>query len=144
MLQGINSGFGPPWEGAGPLYVWTGPRGRVQDLRRYRSDPQDGSLTSLCGVRATLSRVPGFWDKEYLDLSKGQAGVWSRHVSRPYRIRFCSPLRQRPDAATWPTTRDVSQCAEPDVRHLGRVSSTFIADKAQRLPNCQVMCCLGI
>jgi hypothetical protein len=54
-------------------------------------------------------------------------------VSEPYRVRLCSPLRRRPDAATWPTTRDVSQRAGPDVRSLGRAPSAFIADKACRL-----------
>jgi hypothetical protein len=54
-------------------------------------------------------------------------------VSGPYRIRFCSPLRRRPDAATWPTAHDVSQRAEPDVRPLGRAASAFIADKPHRL-----------
>jgi hypothetical protein len=75
--QGINNGSGPPWESAGPLHIWTEPRGRVQDLHGYRPNPRDGSRTSLCGVRATLSRVLGFWDKEYLDLSQGQAEVRS-------------------------------------------------------------------
>jgi hypothetical protein len=54
-------------------------------------------------------------------------------VSGPYRIRFCSPLKRRPDATTWPTARDVSQRAEPDVRPLGRAASAFIVDKARRL-----------
>jgi hypothetical protein len=54
-------------------------------------------------------------------------------VSGPYRIRFCSPPRRRPDAATWPTTRDVSQRVEPDVRPRGCATSTFIVDKARRL-----------
>jgi hypothetical protein len=54
-------------------------------------------------------------------------------VSRPYRVRFRSQLRQRPDAAAWPTASDVSQQAEPDIRLLGRASSAFIADKARRL-----------
>jgi hypothetical protein len=89
--------------------------------------------TLLCGVRATLSRVPGFWDKEYPGLDQDQVGVPSRHASEPYRVRFCSPLRRRPDAATWPTARDVSQRAEPDVRPLGCVASAFIADKARHL-----------
>jgi hypothetical protein len=39
----------------------------------------------------------------------------------------------RPDAATWPTARDVNWRAEPDVRPLGRAASAFIADKAHRL-----------
>jgi hypothetical protein len=54
-------------------------------------------------------------------------------VSGPYRVRFRSPLRRRPDAAAWPTARDVSQRAEPDVRLLGHVSSAFIVDKTCRL-----------
>jgi hypothetical protein len=54
-------------------------------------------------------------------------------VSRPYCVPFRSPLRRRPDAAAWPTARDVSQRAEPDVRLLGRASSAFIADKTRRL-----------
>jgi hypothetical protein len=54
-------------------------------------------------------------------------------VSGPYHVRLCSPLRRSPDAAMWPTARDVSQRAEPDVRPLGRATSAFIADKARRL-----------
>jgi hypothetical protein len=59
-------------------------------------------------------------------LNGTQAGVRSRHVSRPdlvgfgpYHIHSCSPPRRRPDAATWPTARDVSQRAEPDIKPLG-------------------------
>jgi hypothetical protein len=54
-------------------------------------------------------------------------------VSEPCHVRFCSPHRRRPDAATWPTAHDVSQRAEPDVRPLGRAASAFIADKTRRL-----------
>jgi hypothetical protein len=54
-------------------------------------------------------------------------------VSEPYHVRFCSPLRRSPDAATWHAVRDISQRAEPDVRPLGCASSAFIADKARRL-----------
>jgi hypothetical protein len=133
ILQGINGGSGPPWESFGPLHIRTGPPGRIQDLRGYRSDPRDGSQTSLCRVRATLSRVPGFWDKEYPGLNQDQAGVRSRHVSGPYHVHFYSPLRRRPDAATWPTAHDVSQRAEPDVRLLGRAVSVFIEEKTHRL-----------
>jgi hypothetical protein len=79
--------------------------------------------------------VPGFWDKEYPGLNQGQAGVRGQHVSGPYRVRFSSPLRRSPDAATWHGARDVSQWVEPDVRPLGRAASAFIADKARRLSN---------
>jgi hypothetical protein len=54
-------------------------------------------------------------------------------VSEPYRLRFCSPPRPSPDAATWHGARDVSQRAEPDVRPPGYAASAFIADKARRL-----------
>jgi hypothetical protein len=54
-------------------------------------------------------------------------------VSGSYRIRFSSPLRRSPDAATWHGARDVSQRAEPDVRPLGCAASAFIADKVRRL-----------
>jgi hypothetical protein len=118
---------------AGPLYIRTGPPGKVQDPHRHEPDPRYRSWTPLCGVRATHGRVPGFWDKEYPDLNQDQVGVRSRHVSGPCRVRFCSPLRRRPDAATWPTVRDVSLQAEPDVRPLGRAASALIADKPRRL-----------
>jgi hypothetical protein len=76
---------------------------------------------------------PGILGKEYPGLNRGQAGVRSRHVSGPYRMHSCSPLRQSPDAATWHGACDVSQRVEPDVRPLGRTASAFIADKARRL-----------
>jgi hypothetical protein len=48
-------------------------------------------------------------------------------------VRLRSPLRRRPDAATWLVARDVSQRAEPDVRPLGRAVSAFIAERTRRL-----------
>jgi hypothetical protein len=77
ILQGINSGSGPPWESVGPLHIRTGPPGKVQDLHGYKPDPWDRSQTPLCGVQATHSSVPGFRDKEYPGLNQGQAGVRS-------------------------------------------------------------------
>jgi hypothetical protein len=44
-----------------------------------------------------------------------------------------SPLKRRPDAATWLVARDVSQRAEPDVRPLGRAVSAFITERTRRL-----------
>ncbi len=44
-----------------------------------------------------------------------------------------SPLRRRPDAATWLVARDVSQRAEPDVRPLDRADSAFITERTRRL-----------
>jgi hypothetical protein len=144
-LQGINAGSGPPWQSARPLHMRTGPPGRVQDLRGNRPDPRDGSRTSLRGVRATPSRVPGFWDKEYPGLNQGQAEARSRHVSGPYHVRFCSPPRRRPGAATWPTARDVSQRAEPDVRPLGRTMLHLMRIRRAACPlHWRVMCRLSI
>jgi hypothetical protein len=54
-------------------------------------------------------------------------------VSRLYPVRLRSPLRRRPDAATWLVARDVSQRAEPDVRPLGRAVSAFIVERTCRL-----------
>jgi hypothetical protein len=48
-------------------------------------------------------------------------------------MRLRSPLRRRPDAATWLVAHDVSQRAESDVRPLGRAVSTFIAESTCRL-----------
>jgi hypothetical protein len=116
----------------GPLYIRTGPPGKVQDPHGHEPDPRYGFRTPLCGVQATHGRVLGFWYKEYPDLNQDQAGVRGRHVFGPCRVRFCSPLRRRPDAATWPTARDVSLRAEP-VKPLGHAASALIADKPRRL-----------
>jgi hypothetical protein len=48
-------------------------------------------------------------------------------------VRLRSPLRRRPNAATWLVARDVSQRAEPDVRPLGRAVSAFIMGRTYRL-----------
>jgi hypothetical protein len=81
------------------------------------------------------SLVPGLRGK-YPGLA--QAGVRCRHVSRPSLVWTCprnatAPPRRRPMATVWPTARDVSPRAEPDVRPLGRAVSTFIAEKTRRL-----------
>jgi hypothetical protein len=48
-------------------------------------------------------------------------------------MRLRSPLRRRPDAATWLVARDMSQRAEPDVRPLDCAVSAFIAGRTRRL-----------
>jgi hypothetical protein len=66
------------------------PHGKVPDPCAYGPDLRAGSRTStgvlgplgwvpdpLCRVRATHSKVPGFWDKEYPGLDQGQVGVRS-------------------------------------------------------------------
>jgi hypothetical protein len=54
-------------------------------------------------------------------------------MSRLYLVRLRSPLRRRPNAATWLAARDVSQRVEPNVRPLGRAVSAFIAERTRRL-----------
>jgi hypothetical protein len=39
ILQDINSESGPPWKNVGPLYIQTGPPGKVQDPHGRKSDP---------------------------------------------------------------------------------------------------------
>ena len=79
-------------------------------------------------------RDPDPWDFGTENIpGLAQAGVRCRHMSGSQPVRYCSPPRRRPDAATWPTARDISQRAEPDVRPLGRAVSTFIAEKTRRL-----------
>jgi hypothetical protein len=48
-------------------------------------------------------------------------------------VRLRSPLRRRPDAATWLVACDISQREEPDVRPLGRAVSAFITERTHRL-----------
>jgi hypothetical protein len=48
-------------------------------------------------------------------------------------VRLRSPLRQRPDAATWLVAREVSQRAKPNVRLIGRAVSAFILERTRRL-----------
>jgi hypothetical protein len=123
------------------------PYGKMSDPCIYRPGLQVRSRTSTGTNRTTRmgSRplcvgsgplTAGSWGsgtENTQALIKGLVGVRSRHVSGPYRIRFCSPPRQRPDAVVWPTTRDVSQQAELDVRPRDCTTSAFIADKAHRL-----------
>jgi hypothetical protein len=93
---------------------------------RVRTGPLEWDPDRLYGVQATHSGVPGFQDRAYPGLNQDPVGVQCRHVSRPdlvgsgpYHIHFCSPPRRRTDAATWPTTRGISQWAEPGIKPLG-------------------------
>jgi hypothetical protein len=98
------------------------PHGRVPDPSIYSPDLQGWYRTSTCA-----SRTPGMGSgpptmgsqgprtEHTQALNRTQAGVRCRHVSgpslvgsRPVRIYSCSPLRWRPDAATWHTARDLS------------------------------------
>jgi hypothetical protein len=57
------------------------PHGKVLDPCKRSPDLRVGSRTSLRGIQATLSWVPGLRDREYLGLA--QARAWCRRVSRP-------------------------------------------------------------
>jgi hypothetical protein len=124
ILWGVTSKSGPLWEGARPLYIRSGPPNLVQYLHVCEPDPLEwdpdppvwGPGRPQWGPRAEHTRT----------LIRTQAGVRCRHVSRPdlvgsgpYHVHSCSPPRRRLDADTWPTTRSVSQRAEPDIKPLG-------------------------
>jgi hypothetical protein len=119
ILWNITSESRPPWEGAGPLYIRSGPPSLVQDLHVCKPDPCMGSGPPKVGSQG--SRI-----EHTRALIRTQAGVRCRHVSRPdlvgsgpYHIHSCFQPRRRPDAATWPTAHGVSQRAEPGMKPLG-------------------------
>jgi hypothetical protein len=106
-----------------PAYtVWTS-RFDPGPPRVCEPDPWNGIRTPCMGSRPP---TVGSQDIAYSGLNQDLGGVRCRHVSRPdlvgsgpYHIHSCSPPRRRPDAATWPTARGVSQRAEPDIKPLG-------------------------
>jgi hypothetical protein len=69
-----------------------------------------------------------------LEQDPSGGSVPTRVQPRPVCIHSCSPLRRRPDAATWTTARDVSQRTEPGVKPLGYTAPAFIADKTSAYP----------
>jgi hypothetical protein len=116
-----------------PCIYRPGLRVRSRTSTNTNRTPRMGSEPLYVGSGPLTAGSRGSGRENTQALIKGQAGVRSRHVSGPYHIRFCSPPRRRPDAAAWPTTRDVSQWVEPDVRPQECAASAFIADKARRL-----------
>jgi hypothetical protein len=92
-----------------------------QDLHVCEPDPYNGIRTPpRMGSGPPIVGSQGSRTEHTRALIRTQAGVRSRHVSRPdlvgsgpYHIHSCYPPRRRPDSATWPTTRGVSQRAEP-------------------------------
>jgi hypothetical protein len=116
------------------------PHGKVPDPCIYGPGLQVWSRTSTCANRTPgMGSEPpcmgsgppkvgsrGSRTEHTRALIRTQAGVRYRHESRPdlvgsgpYHIHSCSQLRRRPDAATWPTARGVSQRAEPCMKPLG-------------------------
>jgi hypothetical protein len=123
ILQDINCEFGPPWESARPLDIQSGPPSLVQDPHVYRPDPWNGIRTPPPRMGSEPPTVGSQVSRtEHAQaLIRAQVGVRCRHVSGPVCIHFCSPLRRRPDAATWHNTRGISQWAEPGMMPLGYV-----------------------
>jgi hypothetical protein len=76
-----------PGMGPGPLCVGSG-------------SPTAGSRDSMIENTQALLKV-----RQGSSVDTCLGPVWCG----PIRIRYCSPPRRRPDAATWPTTRDISQ-----------------------------------
>jgi hypothetical protein len=132
ILHGINSESGPG-KVSDPCIYRPGLRVRSRTSTGTNRTPRMGSGPLCVGSEPLTAGSRGSGIENTHALIKGQTGIWSRHVSGPYRIRFCSPPRRRPDAAAWPTTHDVSQRVEPNVRPRDCVASAFIADKARRL-----------
>jgi hypothetical protein len=89
-----------------------------------RTGPLEWDPDPPYGVWAAHSGVPGFQDRTYPDLNQDPGGgpkptrvqTWYGGIRT---LHFCSPLRRRPDAATWHTERDISQRAEPGMTPLG-------------------------
>jgi hypothetical protein len=152
ILQGINSKSGPSRESAGPSDIQSGPPELVPDPWIYSPDPQGWSWISTCASRTPgmESGSPPYGSGSPTGESQGPRTEHTRALNRtqtgsgtdicpdliwcgPVRMRHCSPPRRRPDTATWPTARDVSQRAEPDIRPPGYATPAFIADKARRL-----------
>jgi hypothetical protein len=77
ILQGVNSGSGPPQESVGPLDTQTGPPGEVQDLHKYKPDPWDGSRTPQegSGLLTVGSRDPNAKNTKALIKAKRGSGV---------------------------------------------------------------------
>jgi hypothetical protein len=71
ITQDINSESGSLWESAGPLCVRTGPLGKVQNRHKRARTPGTSPRTPLGRVRATRSKVPGFWRKGHAGLDQG-------------------------------------------------------------------------
>jgi hypothetical protein len=71
--------------------------------------------------------------REYPGLGQGLAKVRYRHVPRLYLARFHSPLKRRPDAATWTVACDVSQRTELDIRPLGHAATAFTMERTRCL-----------
>jgi hypothetical protein len=123
ILQGINSESGPPWESVGPLYIRSKPPSLTWPRTSMCTDRTPGMGSGPPPPRMGLGPPPVGCQGPRIEhtraLIRAQVEVRCRHVSGPVRIHSCSPLRRRPDAATWHTTCGISQWAEPGMTPLG-------------------------
>jgi hypothetical protein len=103
---------------------------------RVQARPLEWDPDPHMGFGPPTMRSQGSTTEHTQAWNKAQAGVRCQHVSRPgpVCIHSCSPLRWRPDVATWTTAHDVSQQMEPGVRPLGYTAPAFIADKTSACP----------
>jgi hypothetical protein len=92
------------------------------------------SSTALC-ISGSLELVPWYCNNIYSNFVLFEVRNVVTSLLGLVIVSHLSPKGSGcfTDAATWPTARDVSQRAEPDVRPLDRVASAFIADKPRRL-----------
>jgi hypothetical protein len=153
ILQSINSESGPPRESAGPPDVQCGPPRMVPDPRIYSLDPKVGSgPPRVQAGPLEWDPYPSVWglgrpqwgpkvqDRTYTGFGQDPSGgpvptrVQAQSSTDLSAYAPRSPPRRRPDAAMWPTARDISQRVEPDIRPPGYVAPAFIADKARCLP----------
>jgi hypothetical protein len=74
ILQGINSGPGPPQESTGPLDMQSGPPGLVQDRHVCKPDPWNWIRTLPYGVRVARNGVPKFQNGTYMGLKQDPGG----------------------------------------------------------------------
>jgi hypothetical protein len=121
-----------PWICSSDLQCWS------RTATWASQTPGMGSGPSRMGSRPRIMGSQGPRTEHTRALNRTQVGSGVNTCPDlvscgPVRIRFCSPPRQRPDAAMWPTAHDVSQKAEPNVRPMGYAASAFIEGKARRL-----------
>jgi hypothetical protein len=117
---------------------WTSTRKRRTLVRTTRTPEYGLGLPSSVPGPLDGVRIPSSKGRTTHNEVPGQGIPWSKQGSGTGTcpgliLHLRSPLRRRPDAATWFVARDVSQRAEPDARPLGRAVSAFIAERTRRL-----------
>jgi hypothetical protein len=138
ILQDVNSGSRPHEKVPNPYTYRPDPGERTTTPTGATWTPGTGSGPLCVGSGPPTAGSQGSGTENSQALLKVRWGSSANTCPGPawcgpVRVRYCSPPRRRPDVATWPTTCDVSQRAEPDIRPPGCTAPAFIADKARRL-----------